>query len=155
MSNNTEFIREIEIGGVKMQVDLRYAKRIDTFKVGDNVKILKKRDPNYSSSENKVFPGMIVDFANFQELPTLVIAYYEEEGWNKPPTIQFLYYNNDTEGYDIVYCDENELAVSEQSILQKFDHKIEEKQKELDDLKNKKEYFITHFMNRNKQSEEE
>jgi len=145
--NNNEFIREIEIGGIKMQIDLRQAKRIDTFKVGDSVKILKKGDRNSSYDKaDKIYPGMIVDFANFKELPTLVVAYYEESGWNSPPTIQFLYYNADTEGWDLVYCDENELAVSEQSIIQLFDRKIGEKQKELDDLVNKKEYFITHFM---------
>ena len=32
--------RIIDINGMKMEVDLRTAKRIDTFKVGDNVKVL-------------------------------------------------------------------------------------------------------------------
>ena len=31
--------RIIDINGMKMEVDLRTAKRIDTFKVGDNVKV--------------------------------------------------------------------------------------------------------------------
>lgn len=146
--NNNEYLREIEIGGIKMQIDLRQAKRVDTFKVGDSVKLLKKGDHDSSyNKEDKIFPGMIVDFANFKELPTLVVAYYEEGGWNTPPTIQFLYYNAETTGWDLVPCDENELVVSEQSILQLFDRKIAEKQKELDDLTNKKEYFVTHFMN--------
>lgn len=34
--------RIIEIDGVKIEVDLRTAKRIDTYRVGDNVKILNK-----------------------------------------------------------------------------------------------------------------
>jgi hypothetical protein len=145
--SNNEFMREVEINGIKMQIDLRQAKRIDTFKVGDSVKILKKGSSSSSyDKDDKIYPGMIVDFANFKELPTLVVAYYEEGGWSSPPTIQFLYFNANTEGWDLVYCDENELAVSEQSILQLFDRKIGEKQKELDDLVNKKEYFITHFM---------
>ena len=32
----------VEIDGVKMEVDLRTARRIDTFAVGDNVKVLCK-----------------------------------------------------------------------------------------------------------------
>ena len=146
--NNMEFMRTVEINGVKVEIDLRSARRIDTFKVGDSVKILKKgnRDSSYSDKEDKVYPGMIVDFANFKELPTLVVAYFEEGSWSSPPTIQFLYYNSDTTGWDLVYCDENELKVSEQSILQRFDREIEKKQRELDDLVGKKEYFITHFM---------
>jgi hypothetical protein len=31
--------RIVEIDGVKIEVDLRSAKRIDTFRVGDNVKV--------------------------------------------------------------------------------------------------------------------
>ena len=34
--------RIVEIDGVKIEVDLRTAKRIDTFRVGDNVKVLCK-----------------------------------------------------------------------------------------------------------------
>ena len=137
----------IEINGVKLEVDMRYARRIDSFRVGDSVKVLMKKDPNYSSSKDEVLPGMIVDFANFKELPTLVIATYKEGSWCSSPTIDFLYYNeNSADKFDIVYCDENELRVSEQSILQKFDHDIAAKQRELDDIISKKEYFITHFV---------
>lgn len=140
--------RVVKINGMKLEIDLRYAKRIDTFKVGDNVKILKKadRESSYGDKEDKIYPGMIVDFANFQDLPTLVIAYFEEGSWSSAPTIQFLYFNEHTTGWDLVWCDENELKVSEHSILQKFDREIEKKQKELDDLVGKKEYFITHFI---------
>lgn len=145
--NTNEYLRTVEINGVKMEIDLRSAKRIDTFKVGDDVKLLKKG--NYDSSydrEDKIYPGMIVDFCNFKDLPTMVVAYFEEGSWNASPTIQFVYFNEHTSGWDIVYCDKNELKVSEQSILQKFDREIEKKQKELDELCDKKEYFITHFM---------
>ena len=139
-----ENIRTVEINGVKFEVDLRHARKIDTFKVGDNVKILKHGDGNYSKDE--VLPGMVVDFADFKELPTMVVAYYKEGGWSEPPSIDFLYFNSNLEGYDIVYCDENEVKCSGESILQKFDHKITDAQRKLDDLIAKKEYFITHFM---------
>ena len=32
--------RLVEINGIKMEVDMRSARRVDTFKVGDNVKVL-------------------------------------------------------------------------------------------------------------------
>ena len=35
--------RIVEIDGVKIEVDLRKAKRVDSFQVGDNVKILEKK----------------------------------------------------------------------------------------------------------------
>ena len=55
--------RIVEIDGVKIEVDLRSAKRIDTFKVGDNVKVLCK---DYNN-QFKVKPGIITDFANFTD----------------------------------------------------------------------------------------
>ena len=39
--------RIVEIDGVKIEVDLRTAKRIDTFAVGDNVKVLCKEYNNW------------------------------------------------------------------------------------------------------------
>ena len=47
MENQNENIRTIEINGIKLEVDLRTAKRIDQFKVGDNVKVLKKNGGNF------------------------------------------------------------------------------------------------------------
>lgn len=34
--------RIVEINGVKIEVDMRTAKRVDSFRVGDNVKVLDK-----------------------------------------------------------------------------------------------------------------
>ena len=39
----------IEINGLKLEIDLRSAKRIDSFRVGDNVKILRKDYNSYKS----------------------------------------------------------------------------------------------------------
>lgn len=40
----------IEINGVKLEIDLRHAKRIDNLRVGDTVKVLRKRyDDSYES----------------------------------------------------------------------------------------------------------
>ena len=62
--------RIIDINGMKMEVDLRTAKRIDTFKVGDNVKVLATE---YNGTHS-IKPGVITDFAMFKDLPTIVVA---------------------------------------------------------------------------------
>ena len=67
-----ENMRTIEVNGIKMEVDMRYARRIDCFKVGDTVKVLDKR-----SGKNEMKPGVITDFANFKELPTIIVAVYK------------------------------------------------------------------------------
>ncbi len=56
----------VEINGVKFEINMDTAKRIDTFKVGDNVRLLDKR---YSSSQ--IYTGVILGFYNFKELPTM------------------------------------------------------------------------------------
>lgn len=65
--------RIIEINGIKLEVDMRSARRIDEFKVGDSVKVLDSRD-----DKNVMRSGVITDFANFKELPTIMVAVYKE-----------------------------------------------------------------------------
>ena len=134
--------RIIEIDGVKVEIDLRTAKRVDSFKVGDNIKILDKEYDSY-----KVKPGIIVDFAEFQELPTIVIAVFEEGSWSSAPNISFIYYNKNTsKKVEIVSCSEDEIKVSKEGVIERFEREIQKKKNEYDDLKNKLEYFKTHFL---------
>jgi len=63
--------RIIEINGIKMEVDLRTAKRIDTFKVGDPVKIL---DCTYSTPQ--IYAGVIVGFAEFNKHAAIEVIQY-------------------------------------------------------------------------------
>lgn len=134
--------RIIEIDGVKVEVDLRTAKRVDSFKVGDNIKILDKEYDSY-----KVKPGIIVDFAEFQELPTIVIAVFDEGSWSSTPNISFIYYNKNTsKKVEIVSCSEDEIKVSKEGVIERFEREIQKKKNEYEDLKNKLEYFKTHFL---------
>ena len=61
----------VEINGVKMEVDLRTARTIDTYKVGDRVKVLVKK---YSDTY-ETHHGVIVAFDNFENLPTITVCY--------------------------------------------------------------------------------
>ena len=134
--------RIIEIDGVKVEVDLRTAKRVESFKVGDNIKILDKEYDTY-----KVKPGIIVDFAEFQELPTIVIAVFDEGSWSSTPNISFIYYNKNTsKKVEIVSCSEDEIKVSKEGVIERFEREIQKKKNEYEDLKNKLEYFKTHFL---------
>lgn len=134
--------RIIEIDGVKVEIDLRTAKRVDSFKVGDNIKILDKEYNSY-----KVKPGIIVDFAEFQELPTIVIAVFDEGSWSSTPNISFIYYNKNTSNkVEIVSCSEDEIKVSKEGVIERFEREIQKKKNEYEDLKNKLEYFKTHFL---------
>tara|TARA_E500000305_G_C4024239_1_gene240793 strand:+ start:208 stop:675 length:468 start_codon:yes stop_codon:yes gene_type:complete len=67
-----EFRRTVEIEGVKLEVDLRTAKKIDTYRVGDAVRVLIK---DYSGFNT--YPGCIVGFDDFKNRPTIRVAYIE------------------------------------------------------------------------------
>ena len=138
--------RIVEINGVKIEVDMRTAKRIDSFKVGDSVKVLRKK----YSDEYEVLPGIIVDFANFKDLPTIVVAVCNEGSWSSDPTIEFININEQsykTDKIDIVYVSKDEIKVTRDGVVEKFERAIDKKKNELADLENKFEYFKTHFLN--------
>lgn len=132
--------RVIEINGVKLEVDLRNARRIDEFRVGDNVKVLDTR-----SGKNEVRSGVITDFANFKDLPTIIVAIYKEGDYWTKPTIEFIYFNSDTEGIEIVGVSDEEIIVSKDTIVQRFDDEIIKKKDELHDLIVKRDTFVKYF----------
>lgn len=134
--------RIVEIDGVKIEVDLRTARRVDSFKVGDNVKILDKE-----YSEYRVKPGIIVDFAEFQELPTIVIAVFEEGSWGCSPSIKFIHYNAHCKDIlEIVPTSEDEIKISKDGVIEKFEREIQKKKNEYTDLVNQLDYFKKHFL---------
>ena len=134
--------RIVEIDGVKIEVDLRTAKRVDSYKVGDNVKILEKE-----SSDYKVKPGIIVDFDEFNELRTIVIAVFEEGSYYTRPSIKFINYNAKTsEKIEMVPASEDEIKVSRDSVVEMFEREISKKKNELLDLQNQLDYFMEKFL---------
>lgn len=132
--------RIIEVNGVKLEVDLASAKRIDEFRVGDTVKVLDNRN-----DKNEVRTGVITDFANFKDLPTIIVAMYKAGDYWTKPTIEFFPYNSNTEGLEIVGVSAEEIIVSRETIVQKFDDEIAKKRDELNDLIVKRDTFIKYF----------
>jgi hypothetical protein len=130
----------IEVNGVKLEVDLRSARRIDELKVGDRVKVLKKK----YSDEFAIHAGTIVGFEPFTQLPTIIIAYLEVS-YDKAE-IKFEYFNSKSKDVEIVKSiDEDQLEVNKADVLSKFDREIAKKEGEIADLKLRKEYFVREF----------
>lgn len=132
--------RIVEINGIKLEVDLRSARRIDEFKVGDTVKVLDNRN-----EKNEVRTGVITDFANFKELPTIIVAVYKAGDYWTKPNIEFIPYNAETSGIEIVGVSAEEIIVSKETIVQKFDDEIAKKRDELNDLIIKRDTFVKYF----------
>jgi len=130
--------RIIEINGIKLEVDLSTARRIDEFKIGDNVKVLEKNGSDYN-----VLPGVIVEFVNFKELPTMIIATFKRDYWGA--RLNFINFNSQTEGYEITLCCEHELKLEKNKTIDLMQQEIDKKLAEAADLQNKLDYFKKYF----------
>lgn len=133
--------RIIEINGMKMEVDMRTARRVDTFKVGDNVKVLSRTH----NDQHEIKPGIIVDFAMFKDLPTIIVAVFKDGGWIEPPSITFAYINSES-GKEIIFASEEEIQLSKEGVVEKFEREIQRKKNEWQDLQNQLAYFKKHFL---------
>jgi hypothetical protein len=138
METEKSELKQIEINGVKLDVDLRTARRIDEFKVGDNVKVLRK---SYSGYE--VQAGVIVEFVNFKELPTIQIAVFKND--YSGSTIEFINFNSQTENIEIAFVSAHEVIIEKNRVLDKINDAIDKKKNEMDELIAKKEYFLNNF----------
>lgn len=134
-----ENLRVVEINGVKVEIDLRTAKRVDNFRVGDPVKILVKSYSSYSSHL-----GMIVGFDEFKSLPTLIVAYIDADKWSDTP-LKFHYINAKTEDVEICPHTANDIGVQRSDIINQFEKMILKKEEEIREIKMKRDYFNTMF----------
>lgn len=138
MSELKEFEREIEIDGVKVAVDMRTVKKIDVYRVGDNVKVLKKSYNTYQT-----YSGVIVDFVNFKELPAIVVAYFNQD--YSGTSITFETITKDSKDIEIAPCLPHELSINKNRVIDKFNYEIEQQQHKVDELKAKRDYFLENF----------
>lgn len=130
----------IEVGGVKLEVDLRHAKRIDELKIGSPVKVLIK---GYGDSVN-VHPGVVVGFEPFPSLPTIIIAYVVVN-YNSAE-LKFSHINRETKNTEIIHSmDPTDLLVDKQKYVDTFDREIEKKRREIQDMEEKKKFFLSEF----------
>lgn len=131
--------RIIEINGIKLEVDMRHAKRIDNYKIGDNVKVLIK---GYGESY-ETHIGIIIGFDEFENLPTINIVYCEI-GYNRAE-IKLLAFNQKSTNFEICHVQPYEKILDKSRADQYLDYEINKKQSELDDLTRKKNYFMSMY----------
>lgn len=134
-----EHMRIIEVNGIKMEIDTRSAKRVDTFKVGDRVRVLVK---SYSGYE--VYPGAIVGMAMFKALPTLTIAYLPGL-LSRGGEVKFVYLNAQSKDVEIAPMVDDDIVPTREAVLKYFDDAISVKNAEIETIRDKKEWFLRQF----------
>lgn len=131
----------VEINGVKMEIDLRTAKavRVDTFKVGSRVKLLRK---GYSN-EYSVVVGVIVGFDQFKALPSIQVAYIDT-GYSETP-LKFFTFNASTKDAELILAEEDDLEFNRDQMTAALDRHVEQKRIELEKAQHSRELFKKHF----------
>lgn len=129
----------IEVNGVKLEVDLRNAKRVDTLRIGDRVKCLVK---GYSGMSTHA--GVVVGFEPFPSLPSIVVAYLET-GYASG-LLKFKTFNSETKDFEVVAdIDNNALELDREDVLRSFSRDEATKERELRELREKRAFFLAHF----------
>lgn len=132
-------LQVIEINGVKLEVDMRYAKRIEELRIGSRVKVLDST----GYGDAKVHPGIVVGFEPFATLPTIIIAYIESN--YSDVGLKTVSYNAKTEKIEIVASVDDDFSVNKSEVLGWFRRerqKLDEKRAELDA---KEQFFLDRF----------
>lgn len=130
--------RTVTINGIKFEVDMRTAVRVDQFQVGDNIKIL---DKTYSGATIK--EGVIVDFLNFKELPTIQVAYFDNS--YSGAEIKFLNINEETKDYEILPSNPHEFGIEKNKVVEKMQLEIQNKLNAADEMKHKLDWFLKFY----------
>jgi len=131
--------RIIEVNGVKLEIDLSTAKKVDSYKIGDSVKMLRKK---YSDGWVS-YPAVIIGFDNFESKPMINLLYLESD--YSGASLHLEHIHQDTKDIEIIPLTEADIILDKAGILEKMDSLILVKETELKDLTMKKEYFIKNF----------
>lgn len=136
----TDF-QTVEINGIKLEIDMRTARKVENYKIGDRVKVLVKEYSSY-----KPHPGVIVAFDMFEKQPTITVAYLDVD--YSGAELKFAYINgNVSEDKDqpeiAPYNDD--IHVNRADVIEKLNKEIFKKQTEIEDLERKKSYFLSNF----------
>lgn len=129
----------VEINGIKLEIDMRYAKKIEHYKVGDNVKVLIKK---YSDSYEN-FPGVIVGFDQFDKLPTIIVCYVELS--YNTAEIKFININANTKEIEIVHMQDHEKHIDKNKAIDLLDRMVLKAESDLSEIMRKRNYFLEKF----------
>jgi len=134
-----EHIKTIEVNGIKMEVDLRTAKVVEKYRIGDAVKILIKKYETYET-----YPGVIIGFDAFKERPTIIVAYIEAS--YSTAEVKMAYFNKDSAETELVpVADDDFLQIEKSRIEDLLDQKILKAEQEVQEKKAQKAYFLKYF----------
>lgn len=129
----------IEINGVKMEIDTRYARRVEELRVGSRVKVLIQ---GYGDDWS-AYSGIVVGFEPFPERPTIIVAYvkssFSEVG------LEIAHYHKDSKKLQIVAALDDDFSVSRAEVLGWFDREVHKAEEKIKEVEAKRQFFLDRF----------
>jgi hypothetical protein len=132
--------RIVEIEGIKVEVDMRTAKVIDHYKIGDPVRVLHPGE-GYGCG---IKAGVIVGFCEFEKNPAIEILELDCD-YSGTNFRMVLIVSGQENKVQIAPYEKYAGLISQTDVITRFDREIQKKELELADLKLKKKYFIDDF----------
>lgn len=129
----------IEINGIKLEIDERTARTVESYKVGDRVKVLVKRHSTY-----EVHAGVIIGFAAFKALPTIEIMYLSANSWDTD-ALKFVAVNAESTDIEIAPMNDAEVVLDRADVVARIDREIRSARHKLEDLERKRAYFLERY----------
>lgn len=129
----------IEINGVKLEVDMRYAKRIEELRIGSRVKVLD----GTGYGDATVHPGIVVGFEPFATLPTIIVAYVKSD--YNDVGLKTISYNAKSQKIEIVASVDDDFSVSKTEVLGWFNRERQKLTEKLAEIEAKEQFFLDRF----------
>jgi hypothetical protein len=128
----------IEVHGVKIEVDPATIRIVESYKVGDNVKILLKEYNDW-----KLHHAVITGFYPFKNKPSIALAYMNE-GYGEDK-VKFIVLNEDSKDVELCPAAELDLELDKKDILSSMDRKIESIKADLANHEMQRKFFLERF----------
>lgn len=128
----------IEINGIKFEVDARTAtlRQLSTIRIGAKVKVLK---------DERVCYGVVIGFEPFAENPVVIICYIDTSYYSSTADFKFLYFSSKSKEQIVVSSEDDDVGIERDDIVLKMDKEIAKKTAEIQDIEDKKQYFLKKF----------
>ena len=129
----------IEVAGVKLDIDERTAKTVESYKVGDAVKVLIKQ---YGDTW-EACPGVIIGFAAFANRPGIEVLYLSCRYSSTEVKMALL--TAESKDLEIAPMSDYEVAFDRADVLDRMDGEIQKGREAVRLLETKRAAFVKFF----------
>ena len=133
--------QQFKVGNITLEVGELMIKQITTLKIGDNIRILRKKyDDTYET-----FPGMVVGIDIFESTPAINFIYVDA---NSSEPIQFATITEDSSKEKLqiaIASNTDDIVIRRDTVMAKLDREIDDAETRLITARSRKEVFLKYY----------